>query len=76
MILYSLGLLAVSLTPTLLGLAGRSYAAGAIALGVAAVLLSIGFARAPSSAAARRLMRFSIVYLPALLAVLALDRSF
>jgi protoheme IX farnesyltransferase len=75
MVLYSLALLAVSLTPTLLGLAGSSYAVGAIVLGVAAVLLAVDFARAPSTAAARRLMRFSIVYLPAVLAVLALDRS-
>ncbi len=75
MILHSLALLAVSLAPTFLGLAGPAYAAGAVGLGIVMVVLSAGFARRPSAEAARRVMRYSLVYLPAVLAVMVLDRA-
>ena len=75
MILHSLALLMVSVAPTLLGLTGSVYAIGAILLGVATVMLSVGFARRPSLDAARRVLRFSLVYLPAVLAVMVLDRA-
>jgi protoheme IX farnesyltransferase len=75
MILYSLGLLVAGAMPTVLGLAGPAYLAGAAALGLAVLFLSLEFARSPSSSSARRLMRFSLVYLPAVLAVLILDRT-
>ena len=70
----SLALLAVGLLPTLIGLAGAVYFVGALGLGL--VLLGFGTlqALAPSAASARRLMFASLLYLPALLALLAFDR--
>lgn len=74
MVLYSLALLPVSWLPTLLGLTGRAYLVGAAVLGVMMVVFSINFAFALSRAAARRVMLYSVVYLPAVLAVMVLDR--
>lgn len=70
----SLGLLAVSLLPTLIGLAGPLYFAGAFALGLGLVALGLLQARAPSDPAARRLLFGSLLYLPAVLVLLALDK--
>jgi protoheme IX farnesyltransferase len=74
MVFYSLLLVPVSLLTTRLGLTGVTYAAGAGLLGVLYVVFSINFLRSPSRAAARRLMRFSILYLPAVLFVMMIDR--
>jgi protoheme IX farnesyltransferase len=74
MVLYSLALLPVSLLPSSLGLTGGTYLVGAAALGAGLIALSLGFARHPTSRAARRVMRYSLVYLPAVLAAMALDR--
>lgn len=70
----SLGLLLVSLTPTLAGMAGPLYLVGAVVLGLGLTLVSIGAAVARTPAAARRLFLASLVYLPALLTLLVLDR--
>ena len=70
-----LALLVVSLLPTLIGLAGPVYFAGAFFLGAALVGLGARQALAPSSAAARRVLFASLLYLPALLALLAFDKS-
>jgi protoheme IX farnesyltransferase len=70
----SLALLAVSLLPTLIGLAGSIYFAGALALGVAQASLGAMQALAPSAASARRVLYASLLYLPALLALLAFDK--
>ena len=75
MIFYSLLLLPVSLLPTWLGLAGPVYLVGATALGLVLLALTIDFGRRRTRPAARRVMRFSILYLPAVLAVLLLDRA-
>jgi protoheme IX farnesyltransferase len=70
-LLYALALVPVSLLPTPLGLAGRVYFAGALALGVAFLLGSAGMALDPANpAAARRLFRISLLYLPAVCALL------
>lgn len=71
----SLGLLAVSLLPTLIGLAGPVYFFGAFVSG--ALLAAVGAlqAREPSSATARRVLYASLLYLPAVLALLALDKT-
>src|SRR5262249_5380448 len=66
-----LGLLVVSLLPTLVGMAGVVYFAGALVLGLAFAVLGLMHAAAPSSQGARRVMLASFVYLPALLALLA-----
>jgi protoheme IX farnesyltransferase len=71
----SLGLLAVSLLPTLVGLAGPVYFFGALLAGL--VLAAVGAlqAREPSAATARRVLYASLLYLPAVLALLALDKA-
>jgi protoheme IX farnesyltransferase len=70
-----LALLGVSLLPTLIGLAGVFYFAGALALGLAFVALGARQALAPSLVGARRVLFASLLYLPALLALLALDKA-
>ena len=70
----SLALVAVSLLPTLIGLAGGLYFTGALVLGLGLVALGAAQARTPSPASARRVMFASLLYLPTLLALLALDK--
>lgn len=70
-----LALLVVSLLPTLIGLAGAVYFAGAFVLGAALAVLGARQAIVPSSTAARRVLFASLLYLPALLALLAFDKS-
>jgi protoheme IX farnesyltransferase len=70
-----LALLAVSLLPTLIGLAGGVYFAGALVLGGAFVTLGAQQALAPSTARVRRVLLASLLYLPALLALLAFDKA-
>jgi heme o synthase len=69
-----LALLGVSLLPTLIGLAGGVYFAGALALGLGFVALGARQALAPSLGGARRVLFASLLYLPALLTLLALDK--
>ena len=69
-----LALLVVSLLPTLIGLAGPVYFAGAFLLGSSFVALGARQALQPSLAAARRVLFASLLYLPALLALLAFDK--
>jgi len=73
-VLYGAALVPVSLLPSLLGVAGRLYFGGALALGLAYFGFCLAFARRRSSPAARRQMLASLLYLPAVLAVLMLDR--
>lgn len=68
-------LLLVSLAPTLVGLAGPIYAAGAVALGTWFLWTGIKCARTLSRPDARRLFIVSILYLPLVLGLLMLDRS-
>lgn len=70
----SLGLLAVSLLPTLVGLAGPVYFTGAFLLGLGFAILGARQAFEPSAASARRVLFASLLYLPAVLALLALDK--
>jgi protoheme IX farnesyltransferase len=70
-----LALLGVSLLPTLTGVAGGAYFAGALALGVAFVAVGVWQALAPSVAGARRVLFASLLYLPALLALLAVNKA-
>ena len=69
-----LSLLAVSLLPTLVGMAGPIYFLGALLLGVGFTALGARHALAPCREAARRVMLASFLYLPALLALLAYDK--
>jgi heme o synthase len=70
-----LALLGVSLLPTLIGLAGGVYFAGALVLGLGFVALGARQALAPSQGGARRVLFASLLYLPALLTLLALDKQ-
>ena len=72
--LNATALIPVSLAPTALGMAGRTYFFVAAALSGALLALSILAARVPSPKTARRLFLFSLVYLPVLLAVLVANR--
>ncbi|TMA33731.1 MAG: protoheme IX farnesyltransferase [Deltaproteobacteria bacterium] len=71
---HCLALLPVALLPTLVHLAGAAYFVVALVLGLAFLWSGIMLARGRSAADARRLMLASLVYLPALLAVMALDK--
>jgi protoheme IX farnesyltransferase len=72
-VLYTLALLVVSLMPPFLGMAGRLYFFGALALGLAFIFYGVRLAIAPQSPAqASRLFRASLLYLPALCALMAL----
>ena len=67
-------LLAVSLLPTLLGLAGAIYFVVAFVLGLGFLASGISLAMNSTRSGARRLLFASLIYLPALLLVMALDR--
>lgn len=71
---WSVLLVGTSLLLTPLGLTGWAYAVAALALGAWLVVLSGRMARTPSVAVARRLFLASVVYLPVMLVVMALDK--
>ncbi|HUM05729.1 MAG TPA: heme o synthase [Terriglobales bacterium] len=77
---YSLGLIPVSLAPTLLGMSGRIYAAGAVIMGLAFCYFGSRLARlglpmnAPrSKQRARQLLQASVVYLPLLFILMMIN---
>lgn len=77
-VLSSLALVPVSVLPALLGTAGWAYAVGAAVLGGAYLVRSVDFAAGAGEgrsreARARGLFRASLLYLPALLLLLAID---
>jgi protoheme IX farnesyltransferase len=74
---YSGALIPVSVLPVAMGMAGRVYLVGAILMGAALFRVSMGMAypQLPATAAAskphaRRLLRATIIYLPALFALM------
>jgi protoheme IX farnesyltransferase len=71
---HTIGLMAVSLFPVLLGLAGWYYCAGAILLGAIFLAAAIRFSRRLTMSAARQLFFASIIYLPLLLGLMVLDK--
>lgn len=72
--LYGLALVPVSLLPTMVGMAGAAYFAGALLLGLGFVVSSTRLALDPTAAPkAKALFRFSLLYLPALLILLVLS---
>jgi protoheme IX farnesyltransferase len=73
-VIYTLMLLPVSLLPTLLGLSGRVYFAGAIILGLLFLYSSFKAAFSQSRQQARRLLLASVLYLPLLFIIMVLDR--
>lgn len=73
-LLFALALIPASLVPTLLGLTGPLYFSGALVLGALYAAAGAGLALHVTEARARRLFRASVLYLPALLAAMVLDR--
>ena len=73
-VLYALALLPISLLPTLLGITGALYFFGALALGVAYATVGSTLLAAATPARAWRVFFVSIVYLPALLTLMVLDK--
>jgi heme o synthase len=73
-VVHSLALLAVGLLPTTLHVAGPVYFMTAFVLGIAMLICGVMVATSYSSAAARRLLVTSLIYLPALLVVMAVDK--
>lgn len=73
-IVHCSALLAVSLLPTLIGLAGAVYFIAAFVLGLGFLASGVHLVFAPTRNGARRLLFASLIYLPVLLLVLALDR--
>jgi protoheme IX farnesyltransferase len=74
-LLPSLALLAVALIPAIRGESGIVYLVGALVLGSAFLCYSARFALQMSTVSARQLLFASILYLPALFALLALDKK-
>ncbi|MBI4471567.1 MAG: protoheme IX farnesyltransferase [Acidobacteria bacterium] len=73
-IFYCCALIPVSLVPTLLGVTGMTYVLGAILLGFLYLGYGCAVAFFRSNTHARRLLKASILYLPALLALMTLDK--
>ena len=73
-IFFCCALIPISILPTVFGLTGMTYLVGAILLGF--IYLGYGFAVAlfRSNTYAHRLLRVSVLYLPALLVLMMLDK--
>jgi protoheme IX farnesyltransferase len=72
-VLFTVMLLPVSLAPFFLGFAGWIYLAGAILLGTWFLWTSIIAARAKTVEKSRKLLLVSVLYLPAIFALMVLD---
>jgi protoheme IX farnesyltransferase len=70
-----LALMPVALLPTLIGMAGAAYFLIALVLGAGFLWTGIGLARGRSAIDARRVLLASLIYLPLLLTVMALDKA-
>ncbi len=72
---HTVALIAVSLCPFFLHLAGPAYLVGALVLGSAFLIYAARFARDLTVSSARELFYVSIVYLPLILGVMVLDKA-
>ncbi len=75
MLLYTLVLLPVAVAPSLLGIAGWLYGAGAGLLGLAFVRHALLVRRDSTDGAARRMFRFSLIHLAGLFMLLLMDHA-
>ena len=73
-VLYGLALIPVSLVPSMLGMSGRIYLAGALLLGLWFLYSGIRVARDRTLLRARGVLLTSVVYLPFLYGLMLLDR--
>lgn len=67
-------MLPISLCPFLFKLTGVVYLVGALALGIAFIWFAVQFSRSLTVPRARQLFYASIMYLPALLTLMVLDK--
>jgi len=74
-VIYALALLPVSLAPTLVGMAGAVYFAGALVLSLVFIALALKFGATRSIPDARRLFFGSIIYLPLIWMLMIADRT-
>ncbi len=74
-IVQSLALLPMSLSPAVLGLAGQAYFYGALLLGLGLVAVAAMVPLRRTTRSARRMVLATVVYLPLLLGLLVLDRT-
>ncbi|HEY3874721.1 MAG TPA: heme o synthase [Candidatus Kapabacteria bacterium] len=72
---YTLALIPVSLLPSLIHLTGIVYFGGALVLGIGFAVAAIRSAKLRTNTAAKQLLIASIIYLPALLALMVLDKG-
>ncbi|HEX6212723.1 MAG TPA: heme o synthase [Methylomirabilota bacterium] len=75
MVNYSAALVPVSLLPTVVGLTGQVYFAGALVLSLALLLLAVRFAREHSTVRVRQLFFASLGYLPVLWVLMLANRA-
>lgn len=80
-VMYALALVPVSLAPTLMGMAGWTYFAGALLLGLGFLWFSLRMwtmklppAVAASKSRARQLLQASVIYLPLVFALMMINR--
>lgn len=73
-VMNCVALLAVGLLPAVVGMTGPLYFTGALILGLGLTGFGLRLARAHSLASARRLVFASLVYLPSLFALMAIDK--
>lgn len=73
-VLWAAALVPVALVPSALGLTGTVYFVGTLAAGLGYLAASMVFHRERSHGAAKRLLWASVLYLPAILAVMLVDR--
>ena len=75
-ILYCATLVPISLLPTTLAVTGRAYMFGALVCGLTYLGYGAAVALFRTSAAAKRLLRVSVIYLPVLFALMVADKAF
>jgi protoheme IX farnesyltransferase len=75
-LLFSAGLIVVSLLPVSIGMAGRVYAGGALMIGLMLLAIGVVFAWKHTFGDARRLLKASVIYLPLLLLLIFVDAGF
>lgn len=73
MVYHSVSLLLLSAFPTLIGITGRVYLVGALLLGTLMLWLSASVAAGMTRERARRAFLFSLLYQPALMALMLVD---
>jgi protoheme IX farnesyltransferase len=74
--LFSILLILMSVVPTLMGMSGHIYLAGALIAGYALFLSANTFIHSRSHADARKLLRATVIYLPVLLLLIVIDANF